>query len=443
MLGVSHPAENPLVAEVIPMKTLPCLLPVLACFALSVRAADDLPRSWIDPETGHRVVQLSKVGGTNSLYFTQYAYTAGGTKVVMEAPDGIDLATLATGEIERVYDGKLGPIIQVGRKSGDIYFTKDGFVCALNPTTKQTRQIAAIPEHGGIVTINSDETLLAGTVTEGAMDRTKLGPRLPPVPAGGYKPGEPVHGHDNYPDKIGMMTRRFKAHLPMVMFTLNIQTGERKDLVHDTEWLNHIQFSPTDPTMLMFCHEGPWWMVDRIWTIRADGKSQPQLIHQRTMEMEIALHEYWSNDGQWIWYDLQTPKQEDFWVGGCNVYTGQHVRYHLTRDQWSIHYNSSPDGKLFSGDGCSSDVLYNSGSDQAKYMYLFHPSMLPVLETPAGKDLIQVGTFQTEKLVSLANHHYSLEPNGNFSPDGKWLIFRSNMRGAIQVYAVEVAKAAP
>jgi oligogalacturonide lyase len=49
----------------------------------------------------------------------------------------------------------------------------------------------------------------------------------------------------------------------------------------------------------------------------------------------------------------------------------------------------------------------------------------------------------TERLVNLANHSYSLEPNGNFTPDGKWIVFRSNMRGSIQVYAVEVAKANP
>ena len=40
----------------------------------------------------------------------------------------------------------------------------------------------------------------------------------------------------------------------------------------------------------MFCHEGPWHKVDRIWTIRTDG-SDLKLVHQRTMAMEIAGHE--------------------------------------------------------------------------------------------------------------------------------------------------------
>ena len=57
----------------------------------------------------------------------------------------------------------------------------------------------------------------------------------------------------------------------MAMFTINTRTGEVKTIHRATDWLNHLEFSPTDPTLLMFCHEGPWHKVDRIWTIRTDG----------------------------------------------------------------------------------------------------------------------------------------------------------------------------
>jgi hypothetical protein len=33
-----------------------------------------------------------------------------------------------------------------------------------------------------------------------------------------------------------------------------------------------------------------------------------------------------------------------------------------------------------------------------------------------------------------------LEPNLHFTPDMKWIIFRSNLHGAIHVYAVEIAR---
>ena len=92
----------------------------------------------------------------------------------------------------------------------------------------------------------------------------------------------------------------------MRLYTVNIKTGDVKTFHPCDDWLNHIQFSPIDPSLLMFCHEGPWHRVDRIWTIQADGTGLRK-VHTRTMEMEIAGHEFFSPDGKIIWYDLQTP----------------------------------------------------------------------------------------------------------------------------------------
>jgi oligogalacturonide lyase len=55
-------------------------------------------------------------------------------------------------------------------------------------------------------------------------------------------------------------------------------------------------------------------------------------------------------------------------------------------------------------------------------------------------DLIQPGVLRAEKLVYLARHDYSLEPNVTFTPDMKWIVFRSNMFGPTHVFAVEVNK---
>ena len=50
--------------------------------------------------------------------------------------------------------------------------------------------------------------------------------------------------------------------------------------------------------------------------------------------------------------------------------------------------------------------------------------------------------FKAERLVNMSKHDYRLEPNVTFSPDRKWIIFRSNMLGPTHVFAVEIAKAA-
>jgi oligogalacturonide lyase len=429
------------------MKSKSCfLLLALAVAGWTAHAADSLPREWIDPDTGHRIVQLSTEPGTNSLYFTQYAYTAGGTKLLMTTRGGIDLVTIATGEIEHVVTGRVGRVLQTGRKTGAIFYTQNGAVFAFDPATKQSRQLAKLPLGGSVVTVNSDETLAAGSITEGSEQRADIAPRRPvqtAVPTTATaNPDTVQQGGDNYPDKHAMMDRRLAARLPMTLFTVNLQTGETKELLHTKDWINHFQFSPTDPTLLLFAHEGRQWKVDRVWLLRADGKSEPKLVHQRTMKMEIAVHEYWSNDGQFVWYDLQTPLSEDCWVAGYNVYNGQRIWYHVPPNHWSVHYNTSPDGSLFSGDG-SDEVLHYAQAKDAKWMFLFHPELVPNQEgeTPDQANMIQAGKFIPERLVNLGKHDYSLEPNGTFTPDGKWVVFRSNMRGPIHVYAVEVAKA--
>jgi oligogalacturonide lyase len=42
--------------------------------------------------------------------------------------------------------------------------------------------------------------------------------------------------------------------------------------------------------------------------------------------------------------------------------------------------------------------------------------------------------------VDLSHHNYRLEPNVTFTPDGQWIVFRSNMHGLTHVYAVEIVK---
>ena len=58
-----------------------------------------------------------------------------------------------------------------------------------------------------------------------------------------------------------------------------------------------------------------------------------------------------------------------------------------------------------------------------------------------GGETVKIGKFDVERLVDLSKHDYNLEPNVTFTPDGKWIVFRSNMHEVRHVYAVEVAKA--
>jgi oligogalacturonide lyase len=382
--------------------------------------AQEPPREWVDPDTGHRVVRLSDEPGSSSFYFHQNGYTASGDKLVFSTRSGLSTYDFKTKKIEQIVEGRAGNVV-VGRKSRKVFYLKGDTVYETDIDTKATREIVkdARLRSGSGFAVNADETLLGGSMVTGQAPQEFRPPT--PAPNGQPQAAATPRG-DNYPGKGEMMERRLAAKIPMSLYTVNIKTGEIKTFHPATDWLNHVQFSPIDPTLMMFCHEGPWHKVDRIWTIRTDG-SDLKKIHTRTMDMEIAGHEFFGRDGN-IYYDLQTPKSQVFWLAKYDIKTGKLTKYGLEKHEWSVHYNISPDGTLFSGDGGGPNSV--ARGDNGQWIYLFRP---------------ENGKFKSERLVNLAKHDYTLEPNATFTPDGKWIVFRSNMFGPTQVYAVEVKKA--
>jgi oligogalacturonide lyase len=395
-----------------------------------LRAAEEPPREWIEPATGHRVVRLSQEPGTSSLYFHQNAYSADGKKLLVTSPAGLSTINLETRAITLVVTGRVGVLV-TGRKSGNIYYTRGGTIYATDLDTHATREIARIP--GGFgrgnITVNADETLIVGI---GVDPDGKPAPRT--LPSERAERG---------------LEGRWAAGTPMRLYIINIKTGEVKVIHRENDWTNHLQCSPADPDLIMFCHEGPWHYVDRIWTIHSDG-SRLRLMHKRTMEMEIAGHEFFSADGKTVWYDLQTPKSGLFWVAGLELASGERTWYRLERTEWSVHYNVSPDGALFAGDGGGPNSVANRSPNgerldlpgNGQWIYLFRPVLVKNLAAglPEGKGLVRTGYFKSERLVDLSKHNYNLEPNVTFTPDGKRIVFRSNMHGAAHVYAVDVDK---
>lgn len=396
------------------------------CSSLSPRQQSQT--EWIDKDTGHRIVQLSQEPDSHSLYFNVNAFTKDGERMVFTAPSGISMVNLKTHAIEKLVPAP-AQIIMVGRKFGRLYYLKNQTLFNMNVDTRATRQLFKLPPHWTINTINCDETMAAGTITETDKPEhksNKIRTRADEIKFMKTK-GE-------------MMEKRLASKTPMELFFLNLQTGKVVNRCqHGTDWLGHLQFSPTDPTLLLFCHEGMWHNVTRIWLIHSDGTGLT-CVHRRTMKMEIAGHEFWSADGSTVWYDLQTPRSVVFWLAGYNVKTGERTWYHLTRDEWSVHFNCSPDGKLFSGDGGGPGNVAHA--NDGKWIYLFRPELVPNRMKIPSANLITPGILQAEKLVNMKNQTYgTLEPNATFTPDGKWLVFRSDMRGAPQIYEVAVKKA--
>ena len=454
----------------------------LALAALRATAADP-PSDWIDPDTGHRVIRLSAESGSGTLYFHDNSYTPEGDKLIFNTPSGVavmDITKLGQQppKIEALIQGGSA---NMARRSREVYVTRGGRggrgggrglrdgnttnapadaatgvastnqpprgrgfggggrggpVYAVNVDNKQERLIT----NAVSTVISCDESYGYIVITgDAAIDPT--GNTKPP-PAKAYVPqlqrmfpGKKLE--DLTPDqqysvqKEEGLARRTLAPAAAAYIFINLKTGQRTTNGYQYGSLDHQQFNPTDPNLLLYAHEGTWHEVDRTWTIRTDGTDM-KLIHKRSMDMEINGHEWWSWDGKTVWFDLQTPRSEDFWIGGVNIATGHETRYHITRDTWGVHFNSSRDNTIFCSDG--GDPSQVSYSTNGMWINLFRVQ--------------PEGTVTNERLVNMSKHNYvtgggrgGVEPNCSITPDKKWVIFTGQFAdGQRNVYAVEIAK---
>jgi oligogalacturonide lyase len=418
-----------------PLIVLPGLTLALA-LAHSGARAQAPPADWIDPATGHRVIRLSGDDGGTSLYFHQNAYTPKGDKLIFDTKAGIaaiDLTKLGKEPIKPEVIVPEARAIGAACRTPDVYYRKSGALYATNLETKETRKVATAD---GTV-VNADESLVIGIApdADAAAKVKELG--LPMLVTA------ELVSRDEPPGRLRPGGRS------LALVVTDIKSGAARKIHYSTEWLNHLQASPADPDRLLFCHEGAWHQVDRIWTIRGAGK-ELRLMHRRTMRYEIAGHEFFSHDGQWVWYDLQTPRSKEFWLAGVNVGTGERVRYPIAREHWSVHYNISRDGQLFAGDGGGPGSVANQTPlpepkrldppGNGQWIYLFTPIDAPAESIKVGDGSGKVGKLAVRRLADLSKHDYRLEPNVTITPDNKWVVFRSNMHGPTHVYAVEVAK---
>ena len=277
----------------------------------------------------------------------------------------------------------------VGPKSRKLYYRAGTSIKSIALDTLEVRHICDLPSDLSLYhyTLSSDERTLASGYYDGGRDIAAL-------------------------PRAQVFVKMFEAHLRNVIYTIDIETGHYEEVHEEGNWLGHFQFSPTDPNTLMFCHEGPWARLDRIWLLDLTERDA-RLVYRREREGEIAGHEFWHPDGTCVWFDLRYPPQAEFYLASTDIVTGETARYPLRPEEWSVHYNVDRQGRRICGDG----------GGLGPWIYLYEPRA--------------DATVSVSKLCSLAGHDYARwEPNVHFSPDGKWVTFAANMHGENRVYAV-------
>jgi len=361
------------------------------------------PNAYIDPETHLTVLHLSTFPNARSgvIYFTYPSITQDSRYALIDEQFDDKWRHLysydfQTRSAKPLVTDRLTQDQVLAPRSGNLYYLADNAAWVVDIRGGTPRKIADIPAKwspGAGFTVNADETLLAGA--SGDVDRTADG-----------------KGANN--------EQTLGEHKPNVLFTINIKTGEVKVAHRIDTWLGHVQFSPTDPDLLMYCHEGNWEKVDRIWMLPI-SKGEPYLLYKRTEPREIAGHEFWAPDGKTVWFQQSFRDLKKDYLTGKNLETGKLTQYPIPPNGGSIHYTLSPDGKFFVGDGSG-----KTATGPQKYLSILLP---------------QGDHLKVIHVCSLQKNDYTVEPNPHVSPDDKWIIFTATLFGTPQAFGVEVPEA--
>ena len=373
-------------------------------------------RSWIDPATGHRVVNLSYgLRNGSGFYFHQQPFIDA-SNMLFKANAGrgqfLFQTTVPDGVPRQLSDRDTAYYEVIGQRRQEVfYFTKlgtnRGGIYALNLHSRQHRLITdRLPFddlYGVNLTLNADETLLATAYADG------------------------LGQHFNHYTRAQRWDAFARLALTNHILTIGVDDGVIRDIHTTNAWLGHVQFSPRDPHLIEFCRETSALtdpVKDRMWFIRADGTGLKRLFPQ-TPGRETVTHEFWDPQQPVVWFELTlrtNAPNHRFFIAGVDVNTGDTRRYLIPDETESIHYNINRDGSLFCGDGGFHSMVEKE-KGRPQWIWLFRRE---------GDQL------KPERLFNMQKQDYRLEPNVHFDPTGQWVIFTYNGDGNRQVLAVSV-----
>jgi oligogalacturonide lyase len=306
------------------------------------------PAEWTapsaDPETGATVRQLTNYKAhSHHLYFTNPGWHDGGRRLLF----GSDRANrtnlfsmdLASGEFAQLTDLAPPPAPD----------HVDFLSTCVNPTREEAyfwyrRRLMAVDlRHGGLrelyVAPDGFATNMLNCTADGRY-----------VCTGIYEDLSSRFRVDLGNGYVGF--REYFAAHPLSQVVRIATDGSGAEVVFaERQWIGHVNTSPTQPSLLTFCHEGPWEEVDnRIWGLDlATGRVWP--IRPRTHPGERVGHEYWLADGIRLGYHGTTADRTPFY-GAIRYDNTEQVEASFPGG--STHFHSH-DLSLIVGDGSTRD----------------------------------------------------------------------------------------
>lgn len=227
-------------------------------------------------------------------------------------------------------------------------------------------------------------------------------------------------GSDTTP---GSRERYFNEPRSLV-FRYDLEKGKAETVVGGHARLTHVSINPVNSDELVYCHDGPWYLVQRMWTahVRSD-ETKPLMIQQKGLEG--VGHEFFTPSGRvGAQYSYRYKTDMPFFLfadlfidpDGANQ---ERFYYPYRRTK---HVSVGPDETLGVGDVA---CLKADMEDAQRYLSLIRYN----------------ATDHRAEVSILCAHDTSGKKSAHvhpvFTPDGKRILYSSDAEGQLNIYMVE------
>ena len=381
-------------------------------------------RTFVDQKSGAVITQLTSQGINFHFYFTENSFDIGGKEIYFlsnRGNDGTEIYNLfhmdlESGEMVQLTDDPAG--IEVGR----ITKTLDSEYVAYI-TGKQLRLYNTRTGENRL--LHEETTMLMHNLSF-SCDKKQIG----------FTRDEDVDAlPDGGPNYAGFKEKMFATKEGRVS-VINLDGSGFRDVFRDTHWLSHFQYSPDDPDIAMFCHEGPWnYVQQRIWLINmSTGEVWPCF---RQQEDDCVGHEFWTRSGDIIFDNRRGGHDGTITNSRGQVYAVEKesaktpyfgfahkdgvVYRQIDMPFYCNHYFANADLSLFVGDAVEDIVLIQPAEESG--------GREDSGKEDNGKNDGEIA--DTAKVKVLANHnttwHYQRSHcHPTFSWDGKKLLYAAD-----------------
>ncbi|MFO8081689.1 MAG: oligogalacturonate lyase family protein [Armatimonadota bacterium] len=374
------------------------------------------------------------VGDTFEAQIEEYQDDETGARVRRLTGDGSDNAHLYFTSTSFLGDGSERVIISSDRLGGRAYFLLDIPSATLVQVTEVSETAfsqACLDPGGRLFAFRGDALMVVGldTLETEEIYRTPEGfsPALPTCTADGshvafaYREKLPVSTDTGV--IYATMGERYYQHPGSVIIRVETATGDAEAAWGERNWISHVCIHPTNPDVILFCHEGGSYVKQRMWTVDfSEGRRRQAKPLFRQEAGEGCCHEYFTREGE---VGFQANAVHHGRTEGYNCFVradGTWLRQFLLPGPRPGHIQSNSDNTLVIGDRAH---LSHDDPEGGAFMSL--------IRHEDGRGVVTRLCRHDTSWKTQISH-----PHPIFSPDDQWALFSSDAGGAGNVYMADV-----